>query len=312
MIIEYPDYYEKFKCVGGDCKDTCCAGWEIDIDEETFYYYQTLNGDIGNRIKESIKIEGEDVFFPLTKNNRCPFLNDKNLCDIYSALGEESLCQVCTEYPRYYLRLQEYEQIDMSLSCMELGRIFFENDEKICFIKRGSGHIDDEVKNILSIRNEMIDILQGEGYSIISKWQTIFSKFQISYHQESAESLINVFENLELIDEKWRSRFNSVKRYVAIKDNLLKMDNEEFYKKYGWQFEKLSVYFVFRYISQIYYSEENLKDILNMTIKMIIRSLSFIKLMIMSCDKDIDIIDITHAFSKQVEHSDENVEKLML
>ena len=49
-----------------------------------------------------------------------------------------------------------------------------------------------------------------------------------------------------------------------------------------------------------------------MTIKMIIRSLSFIKLMIMSCDKDIDIIDITHAFSKQVEHSDENVEKLML
>ena len=174
MIIEYPDYYEKFKCVGGDCKDTCCAGWEIDIDEETFYYYQTLNGDIGNRIKESIKIEGEDVFFPLTKNNRCPFLNDKNLCDIYSALGEESLCQVCTEYPRYYLRLQEYEQIDMSLSCMELGRIFFENDEKICFIKRGSGHIDDEVKNILSIRNEMIDILQGEGCSIISKWQTIW------------------------------------------------------------------------------------------------------------------------------------------
>ena len=125
-------------------------------------------------------------------------------------------------------------------------------------------------------------------------------------------SLINVFENLELIDEKWRSRFDSVKRYVAIKDNLLKMDNEEFYKKYGWQFEKLSVYFVFRYISQIYYSKENLKDSLNMTIKMIIRSLSFIKLMIMSCDKDIDIIDITHAFSKQVEHSDENVEKLML
>ncbi len=200
----------------------------------------------------------------------------------------------------------------MSLSCMELGRIFFENDEKICFIKRGSGHIDDEVKNILSIRNEMIDILQGEGYSIISKWQTIFSKFQISYHQESARSLINVFETLELMDEKWRSRFDSVKRYVAIKDNLLKMDNEEFYKKYGWQFEKLSVYFVFRYISQIYYSKENLKDSLNMTIKMIIRSLSFIKLMIMSCDKDIDIIDITHAFSKQVEHSDENVEKLML
>ena len=22
-----PHYYKKFACIGGDCPDTCCAGW---------------------------------------------------------------------------------------------------------------------------------------------------------------------------------------------------------------------------------------------------------------------------------------------
>ena len=33
MIFRYPDYYEKFSCIAGACEDTCCAGWEIDIDD---------------------------------------------------------------------------------------------------------------------------------------------------------------------------------------------------------------------------------------------------------------------------------------
>ena len=36
MIVRYPDYYEKFACIAGACEDTCCAGWEIDLDEETY------------------------------------------------------------------------------------------------------------------------------------------------------------------------------------------------------------------------------------------------------------------------------------
>ena len=45
MTIEYPDYYEKFRCIGGACPDTCCAGWEVDIDEETAEYYLQQEGE---------------------------------------------------------------------------------------------------------------------------------------------------------------------------------------------------------------------------------------------------------------------------
>ena len=34
MILRVPEYYEKFSCIASRCKDSCCAGWEIDIDEE--------------------------------------------------------------------------------------------------------------------------------------------------------------------------------------------------------------------------------------------------------------------------------------
>ena len=34
MIL--PTYVNKFKCIGGECEDNCCIGWDIDVDKETF------------------------------------------------------------------------------------------------------------------------------------------------------------------------------------------------------------------------------------------------------------------------------------
>ena len=34
MIIRKPDYYDRFQCIAGECSDSCCIGWEIDVDEE--------------------------------------------------------------------------------------------------------------------------------------------------------------------------------------------------------------------------------------------------------------------------------------
>ena len=47
MIVRVPDYFSEFSCIAGDCKDSCCLGWEIDIDEDSYEYYQTLPGEVG-------------------------------------------------------------------------------------------------------------------------------------------------------------------------------------------------------------------------------------------------------------------------
>ena len=36
MIVRVPDYFSEFSCIAGDCKDSCCLGWEIDIDDVYF------------------------------------------------------------------------------------------------------------------------------------------------------------------------------------------------------------------------------------------------------------------------------------
>ena len=33
--LRRPSYYRQFRCIGSDCTDNCCIGWEIDIDPET-------------------------------------------------------------------------------------------------------------------------------------------------------------------------------------------------------------------------------------------------------------------------------------
>ena len=35
-------YYDDFKCIGSKCPNSCCVGWEIDLDINTFQKYRDL------------------------------------------------------------------------------------------------------------------------------------------------------------------------------------------------------------------------------------------------------------------------------
>lgn len=135
MILRVPDYYEEFSCIASRCKDSCCAGWEIDIDEDSYAYYKSCEGAFGDRLRESMYVAEDGGYrFKLKELKRCAMLNDNNLCDLYRALGEEALCEVCTEYPRFSLFYGNVEQKCLSLSCEEVGRILFEREKKVFFV----------------------------------------------------------------------------------------------------------------------------------------------------------------------------------
>lgn len=135
MILRVPEYYEEFSCIASRCKDSCCAGWEIDIDEESYAYYSSREGAFGDRLRESMYVAEDGGYrFKLKGPKRCAMLNDNNLCDLYTALGEEALCEVCTDYPRFSLFYRDVEQKGLSLSCEEAGRILFSKSEPIRFV----------------------------------------------------------------------------------------------------------------------------------------------------------------------------------
>lgn len=125
--IRRPDYYKNFKCISSECTDSCCQEWEIDIDDETLEYYMQVEGEFGDRLRKHIKIEEmEEAHFIQTKEERCPFLNECGLCDIFIHLGEEHLSQICTHHPRYYDWFLEGEEAGLGLCCEEAARLILQ------------------------------------------------------------------------------------------------------------------------------------------------------------------------------------------
>ena len=119
--IRRPSYYKQFRCIGSDCTENCCIGWEIDVDEDSLAYYNTVPGAFGERLRASIEPPneqtGEPAHFRLDAQERCPLLNDCNLCEVLLHLGEDKMAQICTDHPRYYEWFSDGREDGLGLCC---------------------------------------------------------------------------------------------------------------------------------------------------------------------------------------------------
>ena len=132
MYYRKPHYYEKFSCTADQCPDTCCAGWQIVIDENSLEKYSNVSGDFGIRLLNSIDW-GEGIFEQYEK--RCSFLNSENLCDIYKELGAEALCDTCRLYPRHIEEFENLREFSLSLSCPIAAKMILECQEPVRFLE---------------------------------------------------------------------------------------------------------------------------------------------------------------------------------
>ena len=44
MQITFPAFYKEFSCIADACPDTCCAGWQIMIDDKSLRKYRRFKG----------------------------------------------------------------------------------------------------------------------------------------------------------------------------------------------------------------------------------------------------------------------------
>ncbi|QPS30026.1 flagellin lysine-N-methylase [Clostridium perfringens] len=132
MKVRVPNYFNEFKCIASECEDTCCAGWEIVIDDETHKRYENVEGEFGEILRSKIvKSDGENIF--LLNNGNCSFLNEKKMCEIYINLGENHLCYTCQQFPRYTEEFLDLKEVGLSLSCPEAARIILRKAENTTF-----------------------------------------------------------------------------------------------------------------------------------------------------------------------------------
>lgn len=167
-----PHYYKKFACVGGNCPDTCCAGWQIMIDPAALKKYRRVKGVLGNRLHNEIDWS-EGAFRQYQK--RCAFLNEENLCDLYiEGGGAKMFCKTCRMYPRHIEEFEGLREISLSLSCPEAAHLILGCQEPVRFLKaedQKQEENDEEFDFFLFTKLEdtrtlMFQILQNRNYPI--------------------------------------------------------------------------------------------------------------------------------------------------
>ena len=122
MKITKPYYFDTFRCIAGDCPDSCCKEWDVQVDEDAAAFYQALPGPLGDRLREVLKEEdGETVMTIIDR--RCPMWREDGLCRIQAELGHEALCKTCREFPRLTHDYGDFIEYGLELSCPEAARI---------------------------------------------------------------------------------------------------------------------------------------------------------------------------------------------
>ena len=129
MLYVRPNYYKKFKCTADRCEATCCAGWQIVIDEAALARYESERSAYGEILRK--RIDWEEGVFHQDCRKRCAFLKEDNLCEMYQQLGEESLCFTCTNYPRHIEEFENLREITLAISCPEIQSALADPSERV-------------------------------------------------------------------------------------------------------------------------------------------------------------------------------------
>lgn len=116
--------YQQFRCIAEKCPDSCCQGWEVDIDEKAAQDYRSRQGDLARDLQQVLKTEQGSTCMVL-QDGRCPMWRKDGLCRIQAAWGHDALCQVCREYPRLFMDYGDFAEWGLELSCPEAARLIF-------------------------------------------------------------------------------------------------------------------------------------------------------------------------------------------
>lgn len=333
--MEYivPDCFKNFKCIADKCSDNCCIGWEIDVDDETYEYYKSITEEFGERIINNIKCD-ECRHFMLDNDERCPFLDENNLCEIIINLGEDRIPEICRNHPRFYNWLYDRVEMGIGLCCEEAGRRLFASPEKLNV--RVDYKLTDDLSDILThLRERAIEIAQNRDYSIFDRVKMFLELSKkaddclINNNQseivalkdefwefgeckekgmDGLEKLAILLKSLEPINNEWTQYVDGLCSNI---DEIIKRKAEffEFYNDKIYEYEHIFVYMLCRYYLRAV-EDENLLPwsnfiVLSVLLIMLMDIYSFI------LSGQVDRIYNAKLFSKEVEYSQENIDLII-
>lgn len=347
MITRYPHYYPQFHCLGSACPDTCCRDWDIVLDEETIADYQTAPAPLASRLVRSLTTDEDgDTCFRLNDHGFCAMLTEDGLCSIQKEWGAEHLCQHCAAYPRFIEEYGGLTESSLALSCPEAARLLLESPAFVVE-ESDNGHPDEPFPDIppalmssleLS-RKKALDGMAQDRYTVWERMQGVLNLahalqgavdrqdypamegvslslrplLPTGQDKAFAQSLCHFFASLESLRPTWPQRLNRCRQ-------ALEGLTEEKYRGLCRQFEaqfpqwqrhltNLMSYLIFRH----WHKTVNDDQLYARVAWIACSGILLYHLFLMQWKEDHtlqlpDEIVICSAFSREIEHMEENLE----
>lgn len=204
-ILKTTDY-DKFKCIADKCKFTCCDGWDVSIDADTYSKWKKDKcSEILNNIKK--KKSGSSINYFVDKENHepCPFLDRQGLCQIVKNHGEEYISSICHKFPRIENKFEDRREFSLSCACPEVVEIISHLSGKIQMFPENQKNIKNDLLEI-KIRDTLVNIVQQDDILLEEKLLVSFQMLVIILENEniSEDSLmeeLKKYKNREYLQE---------------------------------------------------------------------------------------------------------------
>ncbi len=169
MLLK-PDYYDCFRCAAGECPDSCCKEWEVEIDDASARFYRTLPGTLGDRLREVMRTADGKTSMSII-DGRCPMWRSDGLCRIQAELGESALCETCRMFPRLTHDYGDFAELGLELSCPEAAKLILNAPLAPLMVDTRPdggtpGYDVEAMASLKASREVMLSILSDESHSV--------------------------------------------------------------------------------------------------------------------------------------------------
>ncbi|MBQ8600344.1 MAG: flagellin lysine-N-methylase [Clostridia bacterium] len=280
MKIITPDYYQNFKCIADRCRHSCCIGWEIEVDPLTLGRYQSIP-DVRTHItpEGTIALVGE----------RCPFLNERGLCNIICTYGEEALCRICTDHPRFRNFYSDRIEVGLGLCCEAAAELILSYPSSVKWTSFEGAPLPEE-RAFFALRQQIFDILQDRTRTVDERVEKMLALCGAELPEKTSAEWTQIYLSLEQLDPVWRD--------ILLAEPRQKMDDP-------LGFEQLLVYFIYRHLADAL-EEGGFRE------RVLFAALSYQMIrQIWSANPELSLQEIARMYSAEIEYSDENMKSIL-
>ena len=263
--IYWPDYYKDFRCKADKCLHTCCAGWLVGIDEESLSRFNK-DPEIAEKISDGCFVMDED--------GRCPFLRDDNLCEMILRHGEDYLCDICREHPRFYNTFDDHVEAGIGLVCEEACRLVLNCDKPFRLFSSDGTEME----------------LPGYVKAVFDTSKPLTEKLsEISGGRRAASKIrAEIFNGMEVMDPDWSGLLEGIssKPVSEVDEDRAVSENERILTNFA-------AYLLYRYKGAGRFAAEAVYLLADLAVK------------------GMSIPEAARMFSGEVEYSDINIDEAL-